>query len=198
LFEALTIKIALILFGALTIEIFSNLVWKNEMQAPCQLERLLQSFFRALTIKIASILFREMRLKFQYVSLRDCDFLWCRNYNYGAASAKVGANILAQPYLVSQDPILAFKSSLYFWTSGSDTIPSIHEVLIGKWKPSTADQEAGRKPGFGVTIDIINGGLECGKVTPQAQNRVKYFKQFCKQLNVSTGPNLSCATMQPF
>ncbi|CAK9882208.1 unnamed protein product [Sphagnum jensenii] len=120
------------------------------------------------------------------------------NYNYGAASAKVGANILAQPYLVSQDPILAFKSSFYFWTSGSGTIPSIHEVLIGKWKPSKADQEAGRKPGFGVTIDIINGGLECGKVTPQPQNRVKYFKQFCKQLNVSTGPNLSCATMQPF
>jgi len=59
LFEALTIKIASILFGALTIEIFSNLVWKNEMQAPCQLERLLQSFTRALTIKIASILLEK-------------------------------------------------------------------------------------------------------------------------------------------
>jgi hypothetical protein len=137
-----------------------DLVWSFDIEigASCQLERLLQSFSRALTTKIASILFREMRLKFQYVSLRDCDFLWCRNYNYGAASAKVGANILAQPYLVSQDPILAFKSSLYFWTSGPGTIPSIHEVLIGKWKPSKADQEAGRKPGFGVTIDIINGG----------------------------------------
>ncbi|CAM6038117.1 unnamed protein product [Sphagnum compactum] len=120
------------------------------------------------------------------------------NYNYGAASAKVGANILAKPYLVSQDPVLAFKSSLWFWTTPSGTIPSIHEVLIGKWKPSKADREAGRKPGFGVTIDIINGGLECGKASPHPQYRIIYFKEFCKQLNVSTGPNLSCANMQPF
>lgn len=120
------------------------------------------------------------------------------NYNYGAASEAIGADILSKPYLLSQDPVLAFKSSLWFWMTPSGSIPSIHDVIIGKWKPSKADREAGRKPGFGLTIDIINGGLECGKVTPQAQNRVKYYKQFCKELRVSTGPNLSCASMQPW
>ncbi|CAK9213594.1 unnamed protein product [Sphagnum jensenii] len=120
------------------------------------------------------------------------------NYNYGPASAAVGANILADPNLVAEDPVISFKTSFWFWTTPSGTIPSIHEVLVGEWKPTKADIEAGRKPGFGVTIDIINGAIECGTVTPQAQNRILYFKQFCKLLNVSTGPNLSCANMQPF
>jgi hypothetical protein len=120
------------------------------------------------------------------------------NYNYGPASAAVGANILADPNLVAEDPVISFKTSFWFWTTPSGTIPSIHEVLVGEWKPTKADIKAGRKPGFGVTIDIINGAVECGTVTPQAQNRILYFKQFCKLLNVSTGPNLSCANMQPF
>jgi chitinase len=124
--------------------------------------------------------------------------LGCRNYNYGPASAAVGANILADPNLVSEDPVIAFKTSFWFWTTPSGTIPSIHEVLVGEWKPTEADIEASRKPGFGVTIDIINGAIECGTVTPQAQNRILYFKEFCKFLNVSTGPNLSCAHMQPW
>ncbi len=128
----------------------------------------------------------------------DSYFSSFRNFNYGAASAAIGADILSKPYLLSQDPVLAFKSSLWFWMTPSGSIPSIHDVIIGKWKPTKADREAGRKPGFGLTIDIINGNLECGKVTPQAQNRVKYYKQFCKELRVSTGPNLSCASMQPW
>jgi chitinase len=125
-------------------------------------------------------------------------FSGCRNYNYGPASAAVGANILADPNLVAEDPVISFKTSFWFWTTPSGTIPSIHEVLVGEWKPTKADIKAGRKPGFGVTIDIINGAVECGTVTPQAQNRILYFKQFSKFLNVSTGPNLSCANMQPF
>ena len=36
--------------------------------------------------------------------------------------------------------------------------------------------------GFGTTINIINGGLECnkpnGKESPQAKNRIAYYKKF--------------------
>ena len=36
--------------------------------------------------------------------------------------------------------------------------------------------------GFGATINIINGGLECnkpdGRESPQAKNRIAYYKKF--------------------
>lgn len=120
------------------------------------------------------------------------------NFNYGAASPSVGVDILARPYLVADSPILAFKTALWFWTTPSGTIPSIHDVITGRYVPTEEDIEAGRLDGFGLTIDIINGGLECGKVTPQASNRVKYFKQFCALLGVDPGPNLTCDKMAPF
>lgn len=122
----------------------------------------------------------------------------CRNYNYGAASASVGVDILTKPYLVAQDPVLSIKTAFWFWTTGSGTELSCHNAILGRWKPSSTDVANGRFPGFGITIDIVNGGLECGKVTPGAQNRVKYFKQFCKKLGVKPGKHLSCEHMKPF
>ena len=43
------------------------------------------------------------------------------------------------------------------------------------------------EPGFGATIMIINGGIECGHgyEKPQATNRQKYYKEFAKYLKVS-------------
>ena len=36
--------------------------------------------------------------------------------------------------------------------------PSCHDAITGIWKPSKHDVDCGRKPGFGATINIINGG----------------------------------------
>lgn len=121
-----------------------------------------------------------------------------RNYNYGAAAPSVRRPILTKPNLVALDPVLAFETSLWFWTTPSGTIPSIHNVITGEYVPTQADINAGRLPGFGLTIDIINGGLECGTATPQAANRVTYFKQFCSLLGVDPGPNLTCENMTPY
>ena len=43
------------------------------------------------------------------------------------------------------------------------------------------------EPGFGATIMIINGGIECGHgyEKPQATNRQKYYKEFAKYLKVT-------------
>ncbi|KAJ7532932.1 hypothetical protein O6H91_13G026100 [Diphasiastrum complanatum] len=120
------------------------------------------------------------------------------NYNYGAASSSVGSDILSQPGLVGSDPTISFEASFWFWTTASGSIPSCHDVIVGNWSPTQADSAAGRYPGFGLTIDIINGGIECGKATSQAQNRVTYYKQFCTQLGVDPGQNLDCTNMQHF
>jgi hypothetical protein len=37
--------------------------------------------------------------------------------------------------------------------------PSAHDVMAGNYCPSAADTAANRLPGFGMTVNIINGGL---------------------------------------
>lgn len=77
-------------------------------------------------------------------------------------------------------------------------IPHIHDVITGKWSPHPADQNANRKPGFGVTILIINGNLECNKDSAGANNRVNFYKKFCSEMGVDPGSNLDCRNMKPF
>ena len=37
--------------------------------------------------------------------------------------------------------------------------PSCHDIMVGKWIPSKEIQLKGRLPGFGVTVNVINGGI---------------------------------------
>ncbi|PKI44459.1 hypothetical protein CRG98_035133 [Punica granatum] len=47
--------------------------------------------------------------------------------------------------------------------------------------------------GFGPTIRAINGDLECdGKNQATVQSRVGYYTQYCQQLGVDPGDNLTC------
>jgi chitinase len=128
-----------------------------------------------------------------------CFLLLCRNYNYGAASVPVGYDILSNPNQVANDPTLAFKTALWFWTTAaSATEPSCHDVMVGNWTPSSTDVADGREPGFGETINIINGGIECGQPNTAASNRINYYENFCSQLNVSPGSNLDCQSATPY
>lgn len=102
------------------------------------------------------------------------------NYNYGACGAALGIDLLNNPDLVSTDSAIAFMSALWFWMTPQSPKPSCHDAI--------------RTSGFGMTINIINGGIECGKgqVTPQAQHRIQLYEQFTQQLGVTPGENLSC------
>lgn len=70
--------------------------------------------------------------------------------------------------------------------------------MVGKWNPSQADINANRRAGFGETINIINGGLECGRWNDNANKRVNYYKNFCNILGVDPGANLDCANSAPY
>jgi chitinase len=52
----------------------------------------------------------------------------------------------------------------------------------------------------GMVINIINGGLECGKGTPSDKeaSRIALYNRMASALGVSTGPNTSCASMRPY
>ena len=72
--------------------------------------------------------------------------------------------------------------------------------MSGQWTPTGDDLGKGRRPGFGATINIINGGLECGPGhdLPETRHRVDYYKYFCNFLHVSPGDHVGCADQQPF
>jgi len=119
------------------------------------------------------------------------------NGNYGYASDCIFGDkrvLLSNPGLVETDPVVAFKTAIYFWMTPQPHKPSAHDVMVGKWQPSAADKAAGRVSGFGATIDIVNGPVECGKGENvfSMNDRIGFYQFFLKQLGVSD-PNCACS-----
>lgn len=125
------------------------------------------------------------------------------NYNYGQFSeAWFGTkdSLLKHPELVSSDEILCMASALWFWCYPQPPKPSCHQIMTETWKPTENDIKNGRLPGFGSTVNVINGGIECGKGKSfeKTKKRYEYYIYFCKFFDVSPGENISCENQLPF
>ncbi|PKA55936.1 Chitinase 5 [Apostasia shenzhenica] len=95
------------------------------------------------------------------------------NYNYGPAGADIGFDGLNSPETVANDPTVSFKAALWYWMNRG-----VHSALSS---------------GFGATIRAINGAVECdGGNLPEVNDRVKSYEDFCSQLGVDPGGNLTC------
>jgi len=124
------------------------------------------------------------------------------NYNYGQFSAAMYGDIrylLDNPDLV-RDTWLNLASAIWFFATPQPPKPSMLGVIEGDWTPSGTDKIRGLRLGFGLTTNIINGGIECGKgsETQQARNRGEYYKEFASYLNVQVVGDLGCGRMKPF
>ncbi|CAN6206622.1 unnamed protein product [Urochloa humidicola] len=121
------------------------------------------------------------------------------NYNYGPAGQAIGQNLLGNPDLVASDATVSFKTAIWFWMTPQSPKPSCHGVITGQWSPTSADQAAGRLPGYGVITNIINGGLECGRgADSRVADRIGFYKRYCDLLGVTYGANLDCYNQTPF
>lgn len=121
------------------------------------------------------------------------------NYNYGQAGAALGVDLLNNPDLVGTDPVLAWRTALWFWMTPQAPKPSCHNVMTGQFAPSAQDLTAGRKPGFGLTVNIINGGVECNQPTPaQVTDRVGFYNRYTQLFGVTPGSDLYCDKMQSY
>ena len=106
------------------------------------------------------------------------------NYNYCAAGKDLGLPLLTNPEMVSADPKLRWLTGLWFWmtqTSGTGHTP--HSAITSA--------------GFGETIRIINGGIECnGPTDPEVQSNVadrkRHYVTFTTLLGVSLGGSIDC------
>ncbi|KAM0914218.1 hypothetical protein ACQ4PT_011656 [Festuca glaucescens] len=108
------------------------------------------------------------------------------DYSYRQAGDALGLDLLGNPDLVSTDPVVAFKTAIWFWMTPQPWKPSCHDVMTDGWTPSAHDRDAQMFPGYGMTTYIINGTTECGKGngTPGAKDRVRYYKKYCGILQV--------------
>jgi basic endochitinase B len=124
------------------------------------------------------------------------------NYNYGQFSEAYYGNkdeLLQNPELVATDAVVSFSSAIWFWMTTQAPKPSCHDIMVGKWTPTENDKQHGRVPGFGATVNVINGGIECGKQEAEkTKYRYEYYKYFCKYFNVQPGSNIECSTQQAF
>jgi hypothetical protein len=126
------------------------------------------------------------------------------NGNYGYASDCIFGDknaLLTNPELVETDPVVAFKTAIYFWMTPQTLKPSAHDVMIGKWQPNAADKATGRTPGFGMTINIVNGSVECNKGENifSMKDRIGFYQYFLSRLGVSDANcACSCGKMKPY
>ena len=125
------------------------------------------------------------------------------NYNYGQFSeAWFGSkdSLLNHPELVAEDPALCFASAIWFWMTPQFPKPSCHDIMTGRWLPTENDKSKGRIPGFGATVNVINGGLECGKGSdlPKTVDRYAYYRFFCNYFRVLPGENVECTNQLAF
>jgi basic endochitinase B len=120
-------------------------------------------------------------------------------YNYGLAGDDLGLPLLQQPELVSTDGVIAFKTALWFWMREQKPKPSCHNVICGNWQPGEEDLKQNRKPGFGMIINIINGGVECNTTDPVMQSkreeRIGFYKWFASILKITMEDNVDCNGM---
>ncbi|CAF1704207.1 hypothetical protein HID58_053687 [Brassica napus] len=121
------------------------------------------------------------------------------NYNYGPCGRDLGLDLLHNPDVASKDPVISFKTAIWFWMTPQAPKPSCHDVITDQWQPSAADISAGRLPGYGVITNIINGGLECaGRNVAQVQDRISFYTRYCGMFGVDPGSNIDCDNQRPF
>jgi len=98
------------------------------------------------------------------------------NYNYCAAGAALGLDLLGQPNIVSTNSEAAWKTALWFWMTqrGAGTM-TCHAAMIGTG-------------GFGETIRTINGGVECNMggygAVDGVTERVDHYIDYATRLGV--------------
>ena len=99
------------------------------------------------------------------------------NYNYCAAGAVLGMDLLSQPSIVSTNSEVAWKTALWFWMTqeGAGNM-TCHAAITGSG-------------GFGETIRSINGGQECNMggygANEGVTQRVDYYIDYARRLGVT-------------
>jgi PGF-pre-PGF domain-containing protein len=124
------------------------------------------------------------------------------NYKLFGQETGKGDLYYYNPDLLTTDPMIGIGASLWFWGHAEkgqgwpDTIPfkpSAHDVIVRKWQPTDRDIACGRSSAnFGIIINIINGGVECGHTDDRATNRVNFLIAIAREMGATIPPGFAC------
>ena len=121
-----------------------------------------------------------------YIGRGPIQLSW--NFNYGPASLFLGLGdqLLRNPAMVIGDGVLAWKTALYFWMKWKDYGTNVRKV---------GPHYRFLREGFGSTILVVNGALECPS-SPAATSRGVHYQAFCAAVGVGgCNQNLACPPM---
>ncbi|ELI1839639.1 chitinase [Vibrio fluvialis] len=117
------------------------------------------------------------------------------HFNYGAFSEAMfdgdATVLLNNPGLVA-DSWLNLASAIWFFLTPQAPKPAMLHVIDRTWVPSQREIDAGIGYGFGTTINVINGGIECGeqnKNKGQPVNRIRYWEGLAEHYQIPQQPD---------
>ncbi len=128
------------------------------------------------------------------------------HFNYGAFSEVMfdgdATVLLNNPGLVA-DSWLNLASAIWFFLTPQAPKPAMLHVIDRTWTPSQREKDAGIGYGFGTTINVINGGIECGeqnKDKGQPVNRIRYWEGLVEnyQIPVKSDETNTCWQQTPY
>ncbi len=128
------------------------------------------------------------------------------HFNYGAFSEVMfdgdATVLLNNPGLVA-DSWLNLASAIWFFLTPQAPKPAMLHVIDRTWAPSQREIDAGIGYGFGTTINIINGGIECGaqnKDKGQPVNRIRYWEGLSShyQISIEADEQNTCWQQTPY
>jgi chitodextrinase len=127
------------------------------------------------------------------------------HFNYGMFSEAMYGDakvLLNNPGLVA-DSWLNLASAIWFFLTPQAPKPAMLHVIDRTWSPSVREREAGITYGFGTTINVINGGIECGEVNKnkgQPVNRIRYWEGLSDhyQIPIQADEKNTCFQQTPY
>ncbi|EPF2957621.1 chitinase [Vibrio alginolyticus] len=128
------------------------------------------------------------------------------HFNYGAFSEVMfdgdASVLLKNPGLVA-DSWLNLASAIWFFLTPQAPKPAMLHVIDRTWVPSQRELDAGIGYGFGTTINVINGGIECGeqnKDKGQPVNRIRYWEGLAAhyQIPIEADETNTCWQQTPY
>ncbi|KYN82021.1 carbohydrate-binding protein [Vibrio cidicii] len=128
------------------------------------------------------------------------------HFNYGAFSEVMfdgdATVLLKNPALVA-DSWLNLASAIWFFLTPQAPKPAMLHVIDRTWVPSQRENDAGIGYGFGTTINVINGGIECGeqnKNKGQPVNRIRYWEGLAEhyQIPIEADEKNTCWQQTPY
>lgn len=99
-----------------------------------------------------------------------------------------------------EDGFLAMAAGIWFYMTPQDPKPSMHDVMTGFFEPNATDLGLNITASFGTTINIINGGIECGQLpeNSKAASRGEYYLEWLNFFGMPAEGDLGCGNQASY